>query len=581
MLSFNFDASKGETPASIAQKRALIAQLMGSARSPSNLGEGFSALGDGIVANVEGGRARDAESKGQASANSTFGALTGMLTGQGGATPSAGPAFGSDFMSGLINSESGGNWGALNSEGYGGRLQFGDARLADAAAAGVIPAGVTGADFSRMAPEQQQAVEAWHFSDIDQQAQDMGLDRYYGQTIAGVPITSESVKAMAHLGGIGGVQKFIASGGQYNPADSNGTRLSDYGSRFGGSGQQAAPAPVQVASLDPSIGGAPQAQPAQLPPIAPPQPQPVAQAAPMQTAGGPSLQMLMEAAANPWLNDSQKGIINSMIAQQMQQMDPAYQMEMQLKQAELAAATAPKVPDVPDGFQTLDMRARAAGFQPGTAEYQQFMANGGEQATGGLDFGDTSGVRKEIQALPSYKNYAQALPIYRSMVETAGRNSRASDLNLVYGLGKIMDPGSVVREGEMVMVQNTSSLPSWLTGQINALNGGASLDEATRRSILEEAYGRVRGYDQAFQQDTAMYQGIAERNMINPADIIPDFGTYEQWEPAEPTPTAPVAQVSAPQSQPPVVNQQDYQLLPSGSPFVADGDPTMTVRIKP
>ena len=354
MLRFNIDTSKGETPASIAQKRALIAQLMGSAKSPQNLGEGFSAIGDGIVANVLGGRAADAESKGQESANSTFSALTGMLTGQGTPDTSYGSQTasdataalaGGDFMSGLINSESGGNWGALNSEGYGGRLQFGDARLADAAAAGVIAPGVTGAEFSRMSPEQQQAVEAWHFGDIEQQAQGMGLDRYYGQTIAGVPITPESVKAMAHLGGIGGAQKFITSGGQYNPADSNGTRLSDYGSRFGGSSAPAAP--VQVASLDPSIGA-----PAQLPPIGPtggpqltPMPQQTAQAAPMaapapqqaapapvQTAQGPSLQMLMEAAANPWLNDSQKGIINSMIAQEMQKQDPMYQLQTQAAQ---------------------------------------------------------------------------------------------------------------------------------------------------------------------------------------------------------------------------------------------------------
>lgn len=135
---------------------------------------------------------------------------------------------------GLVQNESGGNWRALNDEGYGGRLQFGADRLADAARAGIIPAGVTGAEFSRMSPEQQQRVENWHFNDIDQQAARLGLDRFYGQVINGVPITQSSIRSMAHLGGIEGARRFIESNGQYNPADSNGTLLSDYGSRYSG-----------------------------------------------------------------------------------------------------------------------------------------------------------------------------------------------------------------------------------------------------------------------------------------------------------------------------------------------------------
>lgn len=313
-LSFAFDAS-AETPQSTATKRALIAQIMGSSKTPRNIGEGFSALGDGIVANVLGGRAAEAEKAGQASANDTFSQLVASISGQGGATPSYGPAtasdaaatLGSDFMSGLVNSESGGNWQALNDEGYGGRLQFGDARLADAAAAGIIPAGMTGADFSMMPPEVQQAVENWHFGDIDQQAANMGLNQYFGQTVGGVPINADSVRAMAHLGGIGGVQKFIASGGQYNPADSNGTRLSDYGTRFGGT-------------------------------------------AATQVAQGPDLAMLMEAASNPWLSDSQKSVINSMIAQQMQQQDPAYQLGLEKLGLEVEGMRNPQ-PD--PGFRVL------------------------------------------------------------------------------------------------------------------------------------------------------------------------------------------------------------------------------------
>lgn len=145
---------------------------------------------------------------------------------------------------------------------------------------------------------------------------------------------------------------------------------------------------------------------------------------------------------------------------------------------------------------------------------------------------DISGIRKEIQQLPSYKNIAQAAPIYKSMVETAGRDSKASDLNLVYGLGKIMDPNSVVREGEMVLVQNTSSLPDWLQGAIASVSGGAALTPQTRQNIMTEAYGRVNGYNDEFKRNIAQYEGIAQRNGINRDDIIPQIDQFEPWKAA-------------------------------------------------
>lgn len=202
----------------------------------------------------------------------------------------------------------------------------------------------------------------------------------------------------------------------------------------------------------------------------------------------------------------------------------------------------------------------ASRYDPDTG---QWLTNPNKPGAG-TDFDDVSGLRKEIQQLPSYKNLAQATPIYQSMSETAGRNSKASDLNLVYGLGKIMDPTSVVREGEMVMVKNTASLPDWLLGSINALNGGQQLTPETRKAILSEAYSRMKSYEDAFSTDTQMYQGIADRYEINPADILPDFDPASTWQPQ--------GTVSA------VNTEEEYAALPSGTQYIA---PDGSVRTKP
>lgn len=137
-------------------------------------------------------------------------------------------------MQALIQSESGGNWGAQNNvmgaggkAGHFGRLQFGQARLQDAMNAGALPQGTTPQQFMA-SPEMQKSVENWHFADIGNNIARAGLDKAIGQNIGGVPVTMQGMLNAAHLGGFGGLKRHIDTGGAYNPSDANGTRLSDY-----------------------------------------------------------------------------------------------------------------------------------------------------------------------------------------------------------------------------------------------------------------------------------------------------------------------------------------------------------------
>lgn len=168
------------------------------------------------------------------------------LTGEGG-----------NFPVTLLTTESGGRLDAYNSEvgsgghvGHGGRLQFGQDRLTEAARAGVVPQ-MTPLEFSKQPLGVQATVENWHFADIDRQAAERGLMRYVGQNVGGVDITQNAIRAMAHLGGIGGAQSYLESGGMVNPADANGTTLRDYARIHGGSmtlGQQALGAEERLAA---------------------------------------------------------------------------------------------------------------------------------------------------------------------------------------------------------------------------------------------------------------------------------------------------------------------------------------------
>lgn len=128
--SFIFDASKGETPQTIARKREIADRIMyGRRRSPQNIGEGIAALGDGIVAGVLNRRANKAEEAGFAWQGELRDQIIRMMTGgqdlpfppaPGGESPSggsnaasAGGALPSSFLSAVDRYEGAGGYDTL------------------------------------------------------------------------------------------------------------------------------------------------------------------------------------------------------------------------------------------------------------------------------------------------------------------------------------------------------------------------------------------------------------------------------------------------------------------------------------
>jgi hypothetical protein len=156
------------------------------------------------------------------------------------------------------------------------------------------------------------------------------------------------------------------------------------------------------------------------------------------------------------------------------------------------------------------------------------------KAAQGPQSDEITGYRKEVQNLPSYKNMAQAAPVYNSMLEAAGRNTRSADVNLIYGMAKIMDPTSVVRESEMTVAQAIATLPDRLQqGARSLLNSEGRLSDEVRKGIMTEAYSRMNSYKGLFDTDTKLYDGIVGRRGINREDVIPSFGEFKPYKPPE------------------------------------------------
>ena len=167
--------------------------------------------------------------QGSALANQAYAGSSGTVGGTPG-DPIAGSPIGV-FAHRMGISESGGNAGAarVNRDGreFRGTFQVGEARLADMKAAGIVPNDMSLAEFgSAENAALQQRAFAWHIADIDRVIDEEGfLDKGWHR---------DGLRAVAHLGGIGGMRQFVRSGGKYNPSDELGTSLEAYYTKFSG-----------------------------------------------------------------------------------------------------------------------------------------------------------------------------------------------------------------------------------------------------------------------------------------------------------------------------------------------------------
>jgi len=161
--------------------------------------------------------------------------------------------------------------------------------------------------------------------------------------------------------------------------------------------------------------------------------------------------------------------------------------------------------------------------------------------TGATKMSDINSVIGHIESLPSYKNMAQAVPMWSSLQDAYTRDTPQADLNMVIAVAKLFDPTSVVRTQEGDAVLDTGGLPQGLYAQFLKLTGDPSsrLGADVRNGIMAEAQSRMQGYYQSWERDKQQWGGFAARHGINPDDLLLNsFPNFKEWKaPAAPDDT--------------------------------------------
>jgi len=127
-------------------------------------------------------------------------------------------------------------------------------------------------------------------------------------------------------------------------------------------------------------------------------------------------------------------------------------------------------------------------------------------------------LRQNYVKMPEVTGYKEVVTAFNSAT-TAG-NTLAGDLNLVYAFAKAMDPGSVVREGEQVMIARTGGVFDRLKGMVESISGGARLTPEIRMALMNELNTRVLAWQQQHDAVRSQYENIARSRGLSVGNVV-------------------------------------------------------------
>jgi hypothetical protein len=146
-------------------------------------------------------------------------------------------------------------------------------------------------------------------------------------------------------------------------------------------------------------------------------------------------------------------------------------------------------------------------------------------------------------AAPTFESMKQSAQVaLNPSADVAGKG--AADYDMIVGWAKLLDPNSVVREGEVQSASMTGGMIGQINGMLNRIKSQGSLDDDTRRAIMTQANTRMSAYHQAVTQKRDWLSGVATRNRMRPEDVVAPLGEFQPWgeqsaQQAEPVPDDP------------------------------------------
>lgn len=134
---------------------------------------------------------------------------------------------------------------------------------------------------------------------------------------------------------------------------------------------------------------------------------------------------------------------------------------------------------------------------------------------------DKSGIRKEFTKLS--EPFVDVRDSYKRVLSSAENPSPAGDIALIFNYMKMLDPQSVVREGEFATAANAGGINERVRNFYNRVVNGERLTADQRQDFLGQAGGLATEQLESQRALEDEFRRISSRQGIDPEDVIVDF----------------------------------------------------------
>lgn len=216
-------------------------------------------------------------------------------------------------------------------------------------------------------------------------------------------------------------------------------------------------------------------------------------------------------------NGTVRGHVGKILSQHV----PKAQQWLSGGQGRVIGQGAPRRENAPSGYRW-------------TASGQLEPIPGGPASAGGGSGGAPNrkaeaDLRKEFNQRPLVKDFTDMrqsmgkILAVREKTNAGQEITPQDDIKLVFSYMKMLDPGSVVREGEYATAQNAASVPDQVRNAYNRAMEGNKLNSTQRRNMINSAAEAYKPIRDQYNELVTEFHGYARDYGVDPNRIAPFY----------------------------------------------------------
>lgn len=171
----------------------------------------------------------------------------------------------------------------------------------------------------------------------------------------------------------------------------------------------------------------------------------------------------------------------------------------------------------PSGVASV-VRAPSPGYRGANGRETPIEGGPQDPSAGGNRIDNERELRREFGTVTQeYRNVRQA---FQKVEASLAQGTGIGDVGGIFGIMKVFDPTSTVREGEQASVQNSGGVPDRIRAAYNQALNGQVLTPQQRADILAVGRAQFNTYEQGYRSRVADFTRMAEGYGIDPRNVV-------------------------------------------------------------